>query len=67
MGALSDKFQPKVRDQRHSKTGKFYQTLYVRSAKNVKLYIRARSAATFCNIVQQWFIPEMRYKFTRFL
>ncbi len=31
MGALSEKFQPKVREQRHSKTGKIYQTLYVRS------------------------------------
>jgi hypothetical protein len=31
MGALSEKFQPKVREQRHSKTGKIYQTLYVRT------------------------------------
>jgi hypothetical protein len=148
MGAVSEKFQPKVRKQIHSKNGKTYETLYVRSKpiflkerawfypnkekivprdlhlffnaealavwymddggrnsargsgmvidvsnfsepcriylqtmlfdlfglettfhirseKNVKLYIRARSARIFCELVDECIIPEMKYKLTR--
>lgn len=40
-------------------------TFHTRSERNVKLYIRARNAAAFCDLVNEWVIPEMKYKLTR--
>jgi hypothetical protein len=40
-------------------------SFHVRGEKNVKLSIPARHAATFCELVDEFVIPEMKYKLTK--
>jgi len=40
-------------------------TFHYRSEKNVKLYICARSAQRFCDLIRPFVIPEMLYKLSK--
>jgi hypothetical protein len=40
-------------------------TFHHRSGTNIKMYIRAKSALLFCDLIRPFVIDEMKYKLTK--